>query len=126
VQTAGDSVGFIIRQGGAVLGDSFEVDNLVMNDVDSTAPTAPTGLTAKGVSSSEIDLVWQASTDTDYAGVWGYRVYRDGGTAPIATLNGAATGPEHVGHIAARQWDDPDRLPDRAVAHGRDGRGHHV
>jgi hypothetical protein len=100
VQTAGDSVGFIIRQGGAVLGDSFEVDNLVMNDVDSTAPTAPTGLTAKGVSSSEIDLVWQASTDTDYAGVWGYRVYRDGGTAPIATLNGAATGYNDTGLAA--------------------------
>jgi hypothetical protein len=91
VQTAGDSLGFIIRQGGAVAGDSFEVDNLSMMDVDSTAPTAPAGLTATGVSSSEIDLVWQASTDSDYAGVWGYLVYRDGGATPIATLSGSTT-----------------------------------
>jgi hypothetical protein len=90
VQTTGDSVGFIVRQGGAVSGDSFEVDNLVMNDVDSTAPTTPTGVTATGVSATEIDLKWLASTDGDYAGVSGYQVFRDGGTTPIATV-GAST-----------------------------------
>jgi chitodextrinase len=45
------------------------------------APTAPTGLTATTISSSQISLSWTASTDN--VGVTGYRVYRAG--AQIAT-----------------------------------------
>ena len=44
--------------------------------VDNQPPTAPTNLTARAVSSSEIDLGWDASTDN--IGVSGYHVYRDG------------------------------------------------
>ena len=42
---------------------------------DSTAPTSPTGLLANAVSSSEIDLTWDESTDN--VAVTGYTVYRD-------------------------------------------------
>lgn len=42
---------------------------------DTTPPTVPTGLTATAVSSSEIDLSWNASTDD--VGVAGYKVYRN-------------------------------------------------
>jgi chitodextrinase len=42
---------------------------------DTTAPTAPSGLTATAVSSSQIDLSWTASTDD--VGVTGYAIYRD-------------------------------------------------
>jgi len=40
--------------------------------VDTTTPSAPTGLTATAVSSSQINLSWTASTDN--VGVTGYRV----------------------------------------------------
>jgi len=50
---------------------------------DTTPPTAPTGLTATAVSSSQINLAWTASTDN--VGVTGYNIFRGGvkiGTAP--------------------------------------------
>ena len=53
---------------------------------DVTPPSTPTGLTAVAVSSSEIDLRWNASTDN--VGVADYRVYRDG---TVVTTVGSAT-----------------------------------
>jgi chitodextrinase len=50
--------------------------------VDTTAPTAPAGLTVSAASSSQINLSWGASTDN--VGVTGYRVYRGG--ALLATV----------------------------------------
>lgn len=50
---------------------------------DTQAPTAPSGLTATAVSSSQINLSWSASTDN--VGVTGYDIYRGG------TLVGSAT-----------------------------------
>ena len=57
-----------------------------MNDVqsarrDTTPPTVPTGLTAVVISSSQINLSWNASTDN--VGVAGYKVFRNG--SQIAT-----------------------------------------
>src|SRR5439155_1566953 len=43
---------------------------------DTTRPSAPTGLTASAVSSSQINLSWSASSDN--VGVSGYRVFRNG------------------------------------------------
>ena len=43
---------------------------------DTQAPSAPTGLSASDVSSSQITVSWSASMDN--VGVAGYRVYRDG------------------------------------------------
>jgi fibronectin type 3 domain-containing protein len=51
---------------------------------DTIPPTAPTGLTATGSSTTTIDLVWTASTD-NFA-VTGYKVFRDGGPTEIATV----------------------------------------
>lgn len=45
--------------------------------VDTTAPSRPTGLTARAANPVEVDLSWQAAQDTD--GVTAYRIYRDGG-----------------------------------------------
>jgi len=54
---------------------------------DTTPPTAPTALTATFNSiTNAIDLSWTAATDN--VAVTGYRIYRDGGTAPIITVNG--------------------------------------
>ncbi len=43
---------------------------------DTTAPAAPTGLTATSASATRVDLKWTASTDD--TGVTGYRIYRNG------------------------------------------------
>ena len=46
---------------------------------DTTAPSAPTGLSATAISATRIDLGWTASTDN--VGVTGYRVERCQGAA---------------------------------------------
>jgi bacillolysin len=51
---------------------------------DTIPPTAPTGLTATGSSTTTIDLNWTASTD-NFA-VTGYKVFRDGGATEVATV----------------------------------------
>jgi chitodextrinase len=56
----------------------------VTTPADTTAPTAPTGLTATVVSAAQIDLSWTASTDN--VGVAGYKIMRDG--TQIATTTG--------------------------------------
>ena len=43
---------------------------------DTQAPTVPTGLTAMAVSSSQINLLWNASTDNVV--ITGYNIYRNG------------------------------------------------
>jgi uncharacterized delta-60 repeat protein len=54
---------------------------------DTTPPTPPTGLTATfNATTNTIDLSWTAATDN--VAVTGYRIYRDGGPAPINTVNG--------------------------------------
>lgn len=58
---------------------------------DVTAPSVPTGLTANGVSSSQVDLAWNASTDN--VGVVGYRIYRNAVlVTSVATLTYSDTG----------------------------------
>ena len=52
---------------------------------DTQAPSVPTGVSGTATSSSAIRVSWTASTDN--VGVAGYRVFRDGGTTPIATVN---------------------------------------
>ena len=58
------------------------------NSGDTTPPTAPTNLTGEGISNSEVDLSWSASTDTG-TGISGYRVYR--GPAGSTNLSLIAT-----------------------------------
>jgi len=96
-QTAGDTVGYVIRQTGAQAGDSFQADSLSMVDVDTTAPTAPPGLTATAAAGNEIDLSWSAATDADFGGVYGYAIYRDGAATPLATTAGSVTAYKDTG-----------------------------
>jgi len=56
---------------------------------DSTPPSTPANLTATTVSKSQIDLSWDVSTDN--IGVTGYKIYRDGGGTPIATVTTGTT-----------------------------------
>ncbi len=53
---------------------------------DTQAPSVPSGVTATGVSPTEIDVGWAASTDD--TGVTGYSIYKDGSGTPLATVSG--------------------------------------
>jgi chitodextrinase len=61
---------------GNASGQSAPVSATTLAAPDTTAPSTPTGLTATAVSSSQINLSWNASTDN--LGVTGYRIYRNG------------------------------------------------
>jgi uncharacterized repeat protein (TIGR03806 family) len=54
---------------------------------DTTAPTAPTNVTATALSATQIRIDWSSSTDpgNPATGVAGYRVFRDGGATPVGT-----------------------------------------
>ncbi|MHB0915369.1 MAG: fibronectin type III domain-containing protein [Thermoleophilia bacterium] len=64
---------------------------------DIEAPTAPGNLSARGSSSSTVDLSWDASSDN--VGVTAYRIYRDG--VEVKVVNGATTSWQDTG-LAAR------------------------
>lgn len=53
---------------------------------DTTAPTAPQNLTATAISTTSIALNWTASSDAGGSGLAGYRIYRNGSTAVLATV----------------------------------------
>ena len=53
---------------------------------DTTSPSTPANLTATAVEPTKINLSWDASTDN--IAVTGYKIYRDGGGTPIATVTG--------------------------------------
>src|SRR5467141_3979599 len=81
---------------------------------DTTPPSAPTGLTASAVSSSQINLSWAASSDN--VGVSGYRVFRNGaqiaptsatsftntGLSPSTTYTYAVAAVDAAGNLSAR------------------------
>ncbi len=62
----------------------------VTSPSDTTAPAAPTNLSATAISSTQINLSWTASTDN--VGVTGYRVYRcqGSGCAPSVQISTSA------------------------------------
>ena len=69
--------------GGGDSGDSGG-NNDQVNGSDTTAPTIPANLTATAVSSSQIDLSWDASADD--VGVTGYNIYRCAGSCTPTTF----------------------------------------
>jgi len=74
---------FVVKQGGNSV-------TYTSKSADGTPPTAPGSLVAHAVSSSEIDLTWNASTDN--VGVTGYRVYRSTGGSYSLAGTSMATG----------------------------------
>jgi hypothetical protein len=56
---------------------------------DTQAPSQPGNLSGTAVSSSRVDLSWNASSDN--VGVTGYRVYRNESSTPLASLGGSTT-----------------------------------
>ncbi len=70
---------------GNLSGPSNEASATTPAGPDTQAPTVPTGLNVKVLSSSQIQLSWSASKDN--VGVTGYRIYRNGAQA------GTSSGP---------------------------------
>lgn len=66
--------------------------NITVNPVtspDTTAPSVPAGLAAPSVTSSSVNLTWNASTDNaGGSGVAGYDVYRNGGLVGSSSSTG--------------------------------------
>lgn len=67
---------------GTATGISNPVTITVSPPPDTTPPSVPTGVSATGVSSSQINVSWNASNDGSGSGVAGYRVYRNGVLLP--------------------------------------------
>ena len=53
---------------------------------DALAPTVPGNLAVTGTTTTSISLGWNASTDEGGSGLAGYRIYRDDGSVPIASV----------------------------------------
>ncbi|MGD9368716.1 MAG: Ig-like domain-containing protein, partial [Desulfobacteraceae bacterium] len=78
----------------AVGNESGQSGQVCVTTEDTIAPTVPGDLQATGVSSSQIDLIWTASTDN--VGVALYRIYRGGtllDTTPSTTFSDSGLSP---------------------------------
>ena len=53
--------------------------------IDTTAPSTPTGLVGTAVNASQVNLSWTASTDN--AGVTGYEIFRNGTLVGTSATN---------------------------------------
>lgn len=62
------------------LGESGPSNMVRQSTLDDTPPSIPTGVGGTAVSKTQVDLVWNASTD-DETGITEYVVYRDGAEA---------------------------------------------
>jgi hypothetical protein len=65
---------------------AFSVDAPPQTPADTTAPSAPSSLSATANSSTQINLSWSASTDN--VGVTQYQIFRNGGTTAIGQTAG--------------------------------------
>jgi chitodextrinase len=103
--TASTTYSYTVRAvdaAGNVSALSSSVSATTLSTPDTTAPSIPTGLTATAASTSQINLSWTASTDN--VGVTGYRIYRNGGLAPIATTAGNVTTYQNTGLSASTSY----------------------
>ncbi|MGE5529220.1 MAG: sialate O-acetylesterase [Patescibacteria group bacterium] len=73
---------------------------------DTEPPTAPANLVATAVSSSRIDLIWNASTDN--VGVTGYQIFRDGvqvGTSGTTSYSDTSLSPNTTYSYYVKAYD---------------------
>ncbi len=82
---------------------TFEV-GFTVNENDINAPSVPTGLSATGVATNQIDISWASSTDN--VSVAGYRIFRDGifiATSTVLTYQdiGLSAGTSYTYEVSA-------------------------
>jgi fibronectin type 3 domain-containing protein len=101
---------------------------------DLTAPSVPTGLTTTAASCSQINLAWNASSDTGGSGMAGYRIYRnsvflkqvaasptttsDAGLAASTVYGYQASAVDNAGHESARSATVSTNTPACVVSSG--------
>lgn len=81
----------------------------VISQDDTDPPSVPTGLSGNPVSSTQIDLAWNTSTDTGGSGLAGYRVYRDGvevGTTSVESYSDTGLGPDTTYTYTVSAYDN--------------------
>jgi fibronectin type 3 domain-containing protein len=85
---------------------------------DTAAPSAPSGLTATRVSSSQVNLAWAGSTDTGGSGLAGYKIYRNGSlyTTTTATTYSDPTATDYTYTIVAYDNAGNSSSPSNAAA----------
>jgi len=79
---------------------SLSIQGNVIPSNDKEPPTTPENLIARAISSSQIDLSWEASTDN--IGVEGYSIYRDGVL---------------IDQVAGTNYSDVDLLPETTYSY---------
>lgn len=90
VASASDSAFTSGKVGFGTYNDSARFDDLVVEAADTQAPSTPTGLSASNVTSTTVDLDWNASTDN--VGVTGYKIYINGANPlPVSTNSATVT-----------------------------------
>jgi len=82
----------------AAVSDQTQIKLTVTGASDTSAPSVPTGLSATAISTSQINLAWNASTDN--VGVSGYQVFRDN----IQIATSSATSYSDTGLSAATAY----------------------
>ena len=92
--------------GAGLVSPPATVQAVTPSAADSESPTVPANLRVVAVTTSTAQLAWDASTDN--VGVVGYRVYRSGGSTPVATPaapgftdNGLAPSTDYTYRVAA-------------------------
>ena len=66
---------------------SAQSSPLSVTTPDTIPPSVPTGLTASDVNAVQINLAWNASTDTGGSGLAGYKIYRGGTLIGTSSTN---------------------------------------
>ena len=97
-----------VHQGTGCAGNSatpvVAVNVIVVNIVETTPPTDPTGLTATTVGSSQINLAWTASTDSGGSGLAGYRIERCMGVSCSTFVQIATPVPNSYSNTGLLAW----------------------
>jgi chitodextrinase len=98
----------------------------VVNSLDITPPSVPTGLAGTATISTTANLTWTAATDTGGSGLAGYKIYRAGvqiGTSASTTYSDTTTAGtttysytvaayDHAGNTSAQSAAFPITTPD--------------
>ena len=89
---------------------------------DTLAPSIPLFLSVTGTTTTSITLRWNPATDSGGSGLAGYRIYRNGGTVPYASVTGVTftdsglvTGTSYSYRVTAYDGAGNESSPARAV-----------
>jgi fibronectin type 3 domain-containing protein len=100
--TAGTTYSYTVKAVDASGNTSDASPSASATTLDTTAPTPPTSVTATPVSETQIDLSWSGANDN--VGVTGYRIFRNGGATPIATVGASPTTYSNTGLTAGTTY----------------------